>query len=162
MLLYNRVHPHSAIGNQAPAMLHRLADNPGQAAVPMKLNFPAQVVQGQGQVQMTSDLGQPAVQDRGQVQRRSASTQIWRNFSGSGHRLDVYATIQRLTAGGHCRFAGPGYCFGVRSPWQWTLVLLYPSSADHCANRHSAAGTRFSSVYNLYRIPTGGRAITLL
>ena len=30
---YNEVQPHSAIGNQAPAMLHRLAGNPGQAAV---------------------------------------------------------------------------------------------------------------------------------
>ena len=30
---YNEVRPHSAIGNQVPAMLHRLAGNPGQAAV---------------------------------------------------------------------------------------------------------------------------------
>ena len=30
---YNEVQPHSAIDNQAPAMLHRLAGNPGQAAV---------------------------------------------------------------------------------------------------------------------------------
>ena len=29
---YNEVRPHSAIGNQVPAMLHRSADNPGQAA----------------------------------------------------------------------------------------------------------------------------------
>jgi putative transposase len=30
---YNEVRPHSAIGNQVPAMLHRSAGNPGQAAV---------------------------------------------------------------------------------------------------------------------------------
>src|SRR5262249_42232264 len=30
---YNEVRPHSAIGNQVPAMLHRLAGNPGQAVV---------------------------------------------------------------------------------------------------------------------------------
>ena len=30
---YNEVRPHSAIGNQVPATLHRLAGNPGQAAV---------------------------------------------------------------------------------------------------------------------------------
>ncbi|MBV9014805.1 MAG: transposase [Alphaproteobacteria bacterium] len=30
---YNEVRPHSAIGNQVPAMLHRSAGNPGQAVV---------------------------------------------------------------------------------------------------------------------------------
>ena len=30
---YNEVRPHSAIGNQVPAMLHRSAGNPGQAAI---------------------------------------------------------------------------------------------------------------------------------
>ena len=30
---YNEVQPHSAIGNKVPAMFHRLAGNPGQAAV---------------------------------------------------------------------------------------------------------------------------------
>ena len=30
---YNEVRPHSAIGNQVPAMLHRSAANPGQAAL---------------------------------------------------------------------------------------------------------------------------------
>jgi len=38
---YNEVRPHSGIGNQVPAMLHRSAGNPGQTATRWSPQFPA-------------------------------------------------------------------------------------------------------------------------
>jgi putative transposase len=67
---YNEVRPHSAIGNQVPAALHRSTGNPGQPS-PMKPHFSRA----------------PWSKVGGKFITRSDSTQIWRSFRGSGHSI---------------------------------------------------------------------------